>query len=102
MDHDAVSVDLATEILPAFDYSRTQVASIVRLIMVTRLPQTPNSLLEEIIADTDLDSLERADFQEERLALVEDFRQGGKPGIGYAQISLTFLRLATLSSEDFA
>jgi hypothetical protein len=44
----------------------------VRLIMVTRLPQTPNSLLEEIIADADLDSLGRADFQVRYEALRRD------------------------------
>jgi uncharacterized protein len=52
------------------------VASTVRLIMVARLPQTPNSLFEEIIADADLDSLGRADFQVRNEALrreMEDY-----------------------------
>ncbi|NJL32952.1 MAG: hypothetical protein HC893_02735 [Chloroflexaceae bacterium] len=59
-----ISVDIAAAVLCDFGYSNEQIAVIGDIILATRLPQTPHTLLEQIIADADLDSLGREDFME--------------------------------------
>lgn len=60
--HEMVSVQIARDILPSFGYNPAQLALISGMIMATRLPQSPQTLLEQMLADADLDSLGRADF----------------------------------------
>ncbi len=78
IDHEAVSVGLAAEILPGFSYNHEQVNTIIEMIMATRLPQTPKTMLEEIIADADLDSLGREDFQQRNQALRREMEAFGQ------------------------
>ena len=61
-DHEKIGCDIIREHLPAFKYTPEQIERICGMIMATRIPQTPNNLLEEIIADADLDYLGRDDF----------------------------------------
>lgn len=61
-DHEEAGVEIAKEYLPKFDYTQEQIDTICRLIMKTKLPPTPETLLEKIICDSDLDYLGRADF----------------------------------------
>jgi uncharacterized protein len=60
--HEDVSARIAAATLPNYGYSSEQVACIVGMIRATKLPQKPTNLLEQIMADADLDSLGRADF----------------------------------------
>lgn len=60
--NEAVAVEIVTDVLPGFGYSRGQIEAIGRIIMATQLPQKPDGLLEEIMCDADLDSLGREDF----------------------------------------
>jgi uncharacterized protein len=62
VEHERVGCDLAKEFLPAFDYSPEQIACICGMIMATRIPQSPQNKLEQIICDADLDYLGRDDF----------------------------------------
>ncbi len=62
IDHEFVSVRIATETLPQFGFLPEQIEVIGGIIMATRLPQSPHNLLEELMADADLDSLGRSDF----------------------------------------
>ncbi len=61
-DHEMIGCNIARESLPRFEYTEEQIEQICGMIMATRIPQTPNNLLEEIIADADLDYLGRDDF----------------------------------------
>ena len=61
-NHESRSCEIAVQVLPGFGYSQSDVDIICSLIMVTKLPQEPNSLMEQIICDADLDYLGRADF----------------------------------------
>lgn len=61
-DHELISMQIAKETLPRFGYTAVQIEQIVGMIMATRMPQTPRTLLETLIADADLDSLGRTDF----------------------------------------
>lgn len=60
--HEEVSTRIAAQVLPGFDYSQEQIQIIQRIIMATVVPQNPKTLLEEIMADADLDVLGRDDF----------------------------------------
>ncbi len=61
-DHEMVSIELAEQALPGFGYSEDQVAVIRGIIQVTHLPQSPNTLLERIMADADMDDLGNEHF----------------------------------------
>lgn len=57
LDHEMVSARIVGEVLPGMEYSPKQVSSIQEMIMATRLPQSPQDPLAEILADADLDIL---------------------------------------------
>ncbi len=63
-EHEAEGCRLAAEILPTFDYTQSDIDLICGMIMATKIPQAPNNLLEQILADADLDYLGRDDFYE--------------------------------------
>lgn len=61
-DHEAAGCALARQSLPEFGYSPAQIETICGLISTTRIPQEPQTHLEQILADADLDYLGRSDF----------------------------------------
>ncbi len=68
-NHEEFSVGVAVQVLPGFGYHPPQIDLISRLIMVTKWPPQPHTLLEKIMADADMDSLGREDFLDTSLAL---------------------------------
>jgi len=61
-EHEKVSCEIARKNLPQFGYTQEQIELICGMIMATRIPQTPHTHLEQILADADLDYLGRDDF----------------------------------------
>ena len=61
-DHESASVIIAKQVLPGFGYTEPEINKIAGLIMVTKLPQCPQNLAEQIICDADLDYLGRDEF----------------------------------------
>jgi len=61
-NHEELGCDIVREHLPNFGYTPEDIEAICGMIMATRIPQTPKTHLEEIIADADLDYLGREDF----------------------------------------
>ena len=61
-DHEQNSCWLARRYLPDFGYSSDQIEQICHLILATRIPSSPENLLEKILCDADLDYLGRPDF----------------------------------------
>jgi predicted metal-dependent HD superfamily phosphohydrolase len=55
--HEEESCVLAREHLPGYGYSQDDIDKICGMIMATKIPQTPKTKLEEIIADADLEYL---------------------------------------------
>lgn len=79
-EHERASCQIAAQVLPDFGFSPAQIDSIVGIIMATRLPQTPHNLLEEIMADADLDVLGRTeDFFERNHDLRSELAAYGDP-----------------------
>jgi uncharacterized protein len=60
--HEAVSARIASEVLPGFGYSAEQLQIILGIIRATVLPQSPVTILEQIMSDADLDVLGREDY----------------------------------------
>lgn len=60
--HEEQSCRQATEHLPAAGYNVDEIETICHIINATRVPQSPQDHLGEIIADADLDYLGRDDF----------------------------------------
>lgn len=79
-DHETESCNKAKKELPLFGFSNAHIKKICGMIEATRIPQKPHNLLEQIIADADLDYLGRNDFKKISKTLQTEF-------ISYAIVS---------------
>lgn len=61
-DHELRGAEIARKILTEFDFKEVDIEIIENLILCTKVPQNPKSLLEKLICDIDLDYLGRSDF----------------------------------------
>lgn len=77
-DHEDISARIATENLPRFGYTPEQIKTILGMIMATKLPQCPVTLLEEILADADLSVLGKEEGLERNLDLRAEFAANGR------------------------
>lgn len=68
-EHEARGAGIAADALPSYGFSPVQIATIRDMIMATRWPQSPQTLLEEILVDADLDVLGREDYPVRNQAL---------------------------------
>lgn len=75
--HEEISCILAREHLPEFGYTNGQIEHICRMIMATRLPQTPADHLAEILCDADLFYLGKDNYAENAARLFSEFKQLG-------------------------
>ncbi len=73
--HEEESCRIAKLTLPNFNYSEIQIEQVCGMVMATRIPQDPQSLLEQIIADADLDYLGRDDFEPIANSLFLELRE---------------------------
>lgn len=62
-EHEEKSCTLARELLPAYEYSPTQIDEVCRLIRSTKDPKNPKDKLEGIVCDADLSYLGTDSFQ---------------------------------------
>ena len=53
-DHEENSCMIARETLPGFEYSEDEINQVCKLIMATKLPQTPSNMMEKVLCDADL------------------------------------------------
>lgn len=76
-NHELISCRITADVLSDFGFSEAQVKQIQSFILATRLPQTPMTVAEQILADADLNSLGREDFLDTSLALRAEFAAYG-------------------------
>lgn len=76
-NHEEASCKIFLEEADRFGFSGEEKNLITGLIMATKLPQTPNTLLEKVICDADLDYLGRPDFFEIGDGLRREFLKYG-------------------------
>jgi uncharacterized protein len=71
--HEERTCVIAAEELTCFGFNPTQVDMVMGMIRATKVPQTPQNQLEEIICDADLDYLGRSDFFKIGDGLYQEF-----------------------------
>jgi class 3 adenylate cyclase len=77
-NHEYYSTQIAREYLSKWGYSEEQSSKICSLIMATKLPPNPATLLEKIMCDADLDYLGRTDFIPVSNTLYDELIAQGK------------------------
>lgn len=78
-EHEIVGASIVAQVLPEYGFGWPEIERIINLIMATRLPQSPGDLLEQCLADADLDALGRDDFPERSEALRLETAALGQP-----------------------
>lgn len=93
-EHEKISAQIAARELPGHGYSPQQVEAVQAIIMATRLPQSPQGLLQEILADADLDVLGSAVFFERNVDLRQeiDIFHGAVNDLVWYTSQIKFLR----------
>jgi predicted metal-dependent HD superfamily phosphohydrolase len=81
LGHENVSVELATKFLNEHKVSQQVINKVIGCISATRLPQTPHTLIEQIICDADLFHLGTSDFREKNRLLREELNDFGSLGL---------------------
>jgi len=75
--HEEISCILARDYLPEYEYSDSQIEQICRMIIATRLPQTPEDHLSKILCDADLFYLGKENYAVTAEKLFKEFRYRG-------------------------
>ncbi len=78
VEHELVSCEIAMKHLPGYGFSKEQIETICKLIMATRLPWAPETHLQKIIIDADLDYLGTDTFFPRAEALRQELISLGK------------------------
>lgn len=76
-NHEEKGCEIVRNILPNFNYSSQQIEKICGMIMATKIPQSPQNHLEQILCDADLDYLGRNDFYAIGNTLRDEFKEHG-------------------------
>ncbi|HAF27467.1 MAG TPA: guanylate cyclase [Bacteroidales bacterium] len=79
-EHEYNGTQLAKEYLPKYRYTPEQIDKICELIMATKLPPNPKTVLESIMCDSDLDYLGRSDFIPVSNTLYKELKEQNKIG----------------------
>jgi putative nucleotidyltransferase with HDIG domain len=72
--HEIEGCNMVRDMLPQYGYSPSDIETICGMIMATKVPQSPQNLLEEILCDADLDYLGRDDFYTIGNSLYEELQ----------------------------
>lgn len=75
--HEEISCIWAREYLPKYGYSDTQIEEISRIIMATRLPQSPVDHLGQILCDADLFYIGKDGYAGNAEKLHQEFKHRG-------------------------
>lgn len=93
-NHEEIGCNIAREHLPRFNYAEDDIEKICGMIMATKIPQTPHTPLEEVLADADLDYLGRDDFYSIGTTLFAELKDSGivRTEEDWNRIQIRFLR----------
>ena len=73
-EHERLGCEMARQVLPKYNYLDADIDQICRMIMATKIPQSPKNKLEAVICDADLDYLGRDDFYSIGSTLFQEFK----------------------------
>ena len=93
-EHEAQSCVLARTHLPTFGFDNASIDIICGMIMATRVPQNPDTYLESILCDADLDYLGRNDYETIANTLRQEWESGGNKieDEAWRELQLKFLK----------
>lgn len=77
-DHEICSARIAAQVLPAFEFSARAIEEVMALVMATRMPQSPRTLLERLLCDADLSGLATETFFRRSEDLLQELRALGE------------------------
>lgn len=77
VEHEMLSCKLARKYLPDYGYSEEQIEAICAMIMSTKLPQTADTLLSQILCDADLYYFGDEDYPAKAEKLYKEFHHNG-------------------------
>lgn len=91
--HEERSCEIATKELPDFGLTPEQIVKVCGMIRCTKIPQSPQNIMEKIICDADLDYLGRPDFYTIGDGLFREFKHQGiiKNELEWNQLQVRFL-----------
>ena len=93
-DHEEAGCKMAGDLLAEYDLPDDDLKKICGMIMATKIPQTPHSINEMIVADADLEYLGTDSFHDISRLLYEELHYVN-PELdeeGYRQIQIDFLK----------
>jgi len=92
-EHEMMSCEIAMKYLPEYGFTKDQIELVCKLIMATRLPWSPETHLEKIIVDADLDYLGTDRFLTGAEALKQELISLGKlpQGTDWNKLQVKFL-----------
>jgi HD superfamily phosphodiesterase len=96
--HEELSCKIAQQYLPQFDYNSEEIEQVCELIMATQIPQTPKSLLGQILCDADLLYLGTDNYVEIAENLYKEFK---KKGIVNDRVAWNKMQHSFLKSHHF-
>ncbi|MBT0810446.1 HD domain-containing protein [Litoribacter ruber] len=73
-NHEELGCGMVREDLPEFGFSSEQVEKVCGMIMATKIPQAPVTIMEKILADADLDYLGTEGFEDKSERLFNEMR----------------------------
>jgi len=73
-NHEEEGCKIVKSVLPGFDFTDHEIEIVCGMIMATKIPQNPQTHLEEILCDADLDYLGRDDFEPIANTLFEELK----------------------------
>jgi predicted metal-dependent HD superfamily phosphohydrolase len=76
-DHEEAGCDIVRELLPPLGFNQNELDVICGMIMATKIPQSPENLMQKVICDADLDYLGRSDFERISNDLYKEFTHFG-------------------------
>lgn len=76
-NHEERSCAIVQEVLPQYGYSDRAITVLCEMIMATKIPQSPKSLLAEVLCDADLDYLGSEQFYPIGNTLFQEFMKYG-------------------------
>ena len=93
-NNEIIGAEFAKTILPKYNFNKDQIEVIVNLILATEPNREPQTLLEEIMKDADLDYLGRNDFREISHKLMNEYieNQVIKTPIEFHEAQVKFLQ----------
>ena len=97
-NHEEISCRYAAKILPEYGYTQQQIDQVYAIILATKIPQSPHTLLAKIVCDADLFYLGSNEYSFRASLLEAEYR---KLGILSDQSDWTTTQINFISNHKF-